>query len=392
MPRQEPLYQWTCRVTSRLPTLTPCQARVLALWSFGIVLCRRCALSAVVLTLSQLLHLKENTLRQRLREFYQEAARKRGTRRLSLDASVCFAPLLQWAAGDAQRVALALDVTNLADRFHVLAIAVLCRGGAVPVAWTVLRGNEPGEWNPHWQRLLELIAAAFVEENASRSQENRTERTVTVLTDRGLESDVLFLAIKAAGFHPLMRLKSGGTFRPQGWRRFHRLSNFAPDFGTRFRAEGELYKTKSLACTLLACRAEGCDEAWLLATDLESAEAGWYAMRSWIEHGFKLVKRGGWQWQHTRMSDPARVERLWVAIALATLWVLEAGAAAEPLDPPPGRRTHSLFTQGVCAILIGLLQGRLVTGRLPDDTWPQLPHRPNRLTRNQFQQGQDTYP
>ena len=43
-----------------------------------------------------------------------------------------------------------------------------------------------------------------------------------------------------------------------------------------------------------------------------------YGLRAWIEQGFKKIKGGGWQWHSTRMTDPARVERLWLAIVLAT--------------------------------------------------------------------------
>jgi hypothetical protein len=45
---------------------------------------------------------------------------------------------------------LALDPTLFEDRFTVLAISVLYRSCAVPVMWTVLPGNEPGAWEPHW--------------------------------------------------------------------------------------------------------------------------------------------------------------------------------------------------------------------------------------------------
>jgi hypothetical protein len=41
-------------------------------------------------------------------------------------------------------------------------------------------------------------------------------------------------------------------------------------------------------------------------------------MRTWIECGFKDTKRGGWQWHQTKMKDPERAARLWVAIAVAT--------------------------------------------------------------------------
>lgn len=385
MPRQELLYQWTDRVTSRMPTLSPCQARVLALWSFGMMLCRRCSLSAVALALSDVLDRPENTLRQRLREHYLDADGKRGRGRKQLDASVCFAPLLRWAVGDAERVALAIDVTNLGDRFHVLTVAVLCRGGAVPVAWAVLPGGAPGAWNVHWRRLLGCVTDAL------QPGPLGSGRTVVVLSDRGLESAALYEAIVAAGFHPLMRLKSGGTFRPNGWKRFHRLERFAPAVGGRYRFDGELYHSVRLRCQLLACRAEGCESPWLLATDLDSAEAGWYAFRAWVEQGFKDVKSDGWQCERTRMVDPARLERHWVAVALATLWALEAGAAADPIEPPDWR-PHSLFAKGLSVILAGLLRGRLVTGRLPDDPWPEPPDRPKHLNKHEFEHRHDTYP
>ncbi|MEZ5602471.1 MAG: hypothetical protein R3F36_16745 [Candidatus Competibacteraceae bacterium] len=45
---------------------------------------------------------------------------------------------------------------------------------------------------------------------------------------------------------------------------------------------------------------------WLILTDLPptAANVGWYGFRAWIEHGFKKIKRGGWQWQYTRMMIP----------------------------------------------------------------------------------------
>ena len=50
---------------------------------------------------------------------------------------------------------LAVDVTNLGDRFHVLCISVVVRGVAIPVAWKVLLGGMKDPWNPHWQDLAE---------------------------------------------------------------------------------------------------------------------------------------------------------------------------------------------------------------------------------------------
>jgi hypothetical protein len=81
----------------------------------------------------------------------------------------------------------------------------------------------------------------------------------------------------------------------------------------------------------MACWEEGYEEPWFLVTDLEpdQAEVLWYGMRSWIEGGFKLLKRGGWQWQATRMTEPDRVERLWLVLAVATRYVLAVGGEAD---------------------------------------------------------------
>ena len=55
-------------------------------------------------------------------------------------------------------------------------------------------------------------------------------------------------------------------------------------------------------------------------------------MRSWIEGGFKLLKSGGWEWQATRITDPDRVERLWLVLAVATRYVLAVGGEADAAE------------------------------------------------------------
>jgi hypothetical protein len=375
MPRHEPLYQWADRVANHFPELSRPTAFGLAPWAYGMALAHACALTAVALHLAPLLGQAVNTLRQRLRAFYQPAARKAGRGRTELDPAVCCAPLVRWvtAGWAARRVALALDVTNCGDRFHVLACAIAYRGCAVPVAWAVLPGGRKGAWHPHWCALLDRVAAAL-----------GPGWEAVVLTDRGLESARLFRAIAARGLHPLMRVKAGGTFQPAGWSRPYRLGAFAARDGARFAAAGLAYAEDRLPCTLLACRVAGCAEPWLLLTDLAPAAAApcWYAYRSWVEQGFKVLKSGGWDWEATRITAPDRAARQWVALAVATLWLIEVGGAAEtqarpetvpPLPKPAPRRGRPprLFRVGLGLIVAGLLAGRLPVGRFLPEAWPE---------------------
>src|ERR1041385_5898474 len=119
------VYQWTEGVTTHMPHLSKPQARVLALWSLGMVLARSCALTAVSTFLAQGLERKANTVRQQLREFCYEAAAKRGGPRQEVRVETCFAPLLAWVVSwwEGHQVALALDATTLGQRFVVLVIS-----------------------------------------------------------------------------------------------------------------------------------------------------------------------------------------------------------------------------------------------------------------------------
>jgi hypothetical protein len=177
MTRCDAFYQWRATVATHLPHLTKPQSTVLALWSFGMVLAHSCALTAVAGFMADLCGQTDNTMRQRLREWCYDAADKRGTHRISLDVSSCFVPLLRWVLSlwQGTRLALALDATSLGDRFVVLVVSVLYRGCALPVAWTVLPANTPGEWRREWLWLLRMLQPAI-----PRSF------FVVVLADRGL--------------------------------------------------------------------------------------------------------------------------------------------------------------------------------------------------------------
>src|SRR5205807_9605050 len=124
-----------------------------------------------------------HALRKRLAEFYKEAPAKsgvkQGIKRRDFDVTTCFAPLLRWVLSlwSGRYLALAIDVTNLGERFHVLCVSVVVAGVGIPVAWKILLGGTKEPWNPHWQALLRQLKKAVP-----------ADWTVIVLSDRGLES------------------------------------------------------------------------------------------------------------------------------------------------------------------------------------------------------------
>jgi hypothetical protein len=203
MPRQKPwygrkaLHQWTHEVATAFPHLPHPQAAGLATWSFGMVLAKSCALTAVAFFLAKLLAQKVLSLRQRLREFYLEAPAKKGTRRRDLDVSACFGPLLRWLLRDwkGQHLALAIDASTLGRLFTVLCISVVYRGCAIPVAWKIVPATAKGAWKEPWLALLDqfqgLVPAGW---------------SVIVLADRGLYAKWLFAGIRKLGWHPLLRI------------------------------------------------------------------------------------------------------------------------------------------------------------------------------------------
>src|SRR6266705_4183467 len=380
--------QWLTTIMQHLSPLSKPQATVLAMWSFGMVLARSCALTAVSQLLAAGMRRQEQTVRQQLREWYYDVPRKRGPKRQALHVETCFAPLLGWVVSwwQGTQLALALDATTLGTRLTVLAISVVYRGWAIPVAWTVLPATAKHAWRREWWRMLRQVRR-----DIPRSW------TVLVLADRGLDARWLFRRITRLGWPPFLRINTGGTFRPTGPVRGVPLKTLGPEPGTMWQGTGIAFKGRhrQLHCTLLACWEAGYKDPWLILTDLppEASTACWYGLRAWIEQGFKITKRAGWQWHRTHMTKPERAARLWLAVAVATLWLLSVGGEADEtipastvpdiiaLVPTPRRmrratrvRLVSVFRQGWIRILVALLnQAPLPIGRFIPEPWPVVP-------------------
>src|SRR4051812_12847832 len=302
---------------------------------------------------------------------------------VQVDVERCFAPLLRRVLGwwQGRELAPAVDATAHREDVVALVVSVLHRGSAIPVAWAVLPGNAPGAWMGPILRLLRRLRPAVP-----------PGWTVLVLADRGLWSPRLWRRIRRLGWHPLLRIQRRTTIAPDGRERCPAGALVRP--GEAWVGRGRLGwpKGRRLTVTLVAAWTTAQEEPWVVVTDLppDRVGVGWYALRMWVELGFRALKGLGWQWQRSRRTDPARVARHWLVLAVASLWVLAHGTRVEDAHErglPPARlrappapragarpRRISLVRLGVQWLRHLLARGRLWRRLwLAPEPWPQPP-------------------
>lgn len=366
LPREA--YPFFAAIATYLPDLRPAHQRGLAWWVLGAVLAKSACQSAVLRELGALPGAPStHALRQRLREWGYAGAAKAAPCQTELAVTACFAPLLRWVLAwwHGTALALAVDVTMQRDRFAVIVVAVLYRGCAIPVAWHVLPANQGGAWMTPLVALLAHLAPAVP-----------ATHTVLVLADRGLWSPRLWQAIRRHGWHPLLRVQTHTSFRPQGAPR-QRAAALVPGPGHAWVGAGMAFKHRPtrLPATLVVVWEPEAAEPWVVLTDLDpdAIGVGWYGLRMWAELGFRVLKRLGWGWEQTRRTDPARIGRHWLVLAVATLWVLATGTRVEEAElrgvapanlrvarPPAPRqrpRRASVFALGLQVLHRSLMRG-----------------------------------
>jgi Transposase DDE domain len=319
-----------------------------------------------------------------------------------VDVQTCFADLLRgilqgWEGK--QELALALDASTLGERFTVLNISVVYRGCGIPIAWKIIKAQQEGEWRAYWEEMLACLAGIVAQ-----------DWMVIVMADRGLYAPWLYQAIQRLGWHPMLRVKEDLSFRVQG------EENFSP-MGTRVERRGRGWGGKGewsehgerMQGTVLIRWEKGYEEKLVVVTDLGEREgnAAWYQMRFWIEDEYKDHKSGGWGWEQTKMEDPRRAERLWLAMAVAMLMAVMVGGQEEakeqeqkcqktrkllgkrrvgrppkPIQRPRGRE-QSCLMRGQQAIQAAVIRGEEVPrGHVVTEAWPKQTYAVSKPTKS----------
>ena len=327
LPRE--CYQMQKTIETHLPHLSQPQLTGLVLWVCGAILAGSACQNAVASALSP--WGRWNNLRQYLREWLYDGSDRTSPCQTQLDVTLCFAPLLRWVLAwwRSGRLALAIDPTLKGDQTTAIVISVLYRSCAIPVAWRIHKATQRGSWMDPTVELLKELAPAVPR-----------EMTVIVLCDRGISSPKLWQQIRSqslpparpGGWHPGMRYRKNITFCADGGKRLP-AQRFVSRPDTAWIGRGTAFSTPKAKrrCTLLVVWYVEQEEPWIILTDLPPKEVGvsWYALRFWIELGFKAIKSLGWQWDKTRRTDPARISRHWLVLSVATLLALAYGTRVE---------------------------------------------------------------
>jgi DDE family transposase len=213
---------------------------------------------------------------------------------------------------------LLLDGSTVGRGCIALLVSVAYRGRALPLAWVVVRGSK-GHLSDdvHLQLLHQLFPLV------PRAAQ------VVLLGDGEFDSLLFQQTVRAAGWIYVCRTACHLPIQIDGeWLTIGDLARspgvclLVPDVRFTTQAYGPI--------NLIAWWEHGYAKPLFLVTNAELCEeaCAWYRRRFGIETLFGDQKSRGFQLHKSHLSDPLRLARLLIAVALAYLWIVYLGTVA----------------------------------------------------------------
>jgi hypothetical protein len=331
---------WEREVGRLLPTLGVRPRRTLALLSLGIALAAHCTLSRAATLVGGRAQIPSTE--RRFRRFVGNARVDVAALRPALVGA-----LVGYSRG--ATIWLALDDTTQGKTprgaaLKLLAVRLLYRQRAIPLVWVCFR---PGAAPAPYQTLIDGLLAAVAAHVPPATR-------VVLLTDRGLSWPATIRRCRALNWSFLCRVQDqtrcrlpDGTVRP--------LRDLVHDPDLRWLGVAEVFKKAGwLPASVVAIWRRDAGQRWLLVTDLPPSlrRTAEYRRRTWVEESFRDDKSHGFQWEASRVRDPARMDRLLLALQLAMCFVLAHGtrvlkAGLRAWFERRDRRELSVFTLGL---------------------------------------------
>jgi hypothetical protein len=270
-----------------------------------------------------------------------------------IDVWRLFGSWVPFVVGDRKEIVAALDWTEYdADDHSTLVLSMITtHGRATPLLWkTVVKSKLKNKRGSHEDVLLERFREVLPE-----------GVKVTVLADRGFGDQAMYELLKdQLGLDFVVRFRGVVKVTSAEGERRSAVA-WTPNNGRSLLLRGARVTKAGRELGAVVClKAKGMKEAWHLATshgDKTAAEiVALYSKRFTIEESFRDQKnlRFGMGLSETRISSPARRDRMLLvsAIAIALLTILGAAGEAIGIDKylktnTVKHRTLSLLNQGL---------------------------------------------
>jgi len=227
-----------------------------------------------------------------------------------------YAALLRGTLGEFPdgRLHLAFDTTMLWGGFCVVQASLAYRGRSVPVAWKVMRHKSASVAFGGYRWVLVCAARVLA------------GREVVLLADRGfIHVELPRWVRRTPGWHCRIRCKRGiGLFGKDGKRLVLRLSA-----GEVRYYEGVFLGAARVPVSLAVGWEKGAREPWIVVSDGPAGPGTLrdHGLRFSIKEGFLDRTSGGFRWESSRLRDARALQRLCLAMAVATLVLVCQGVA-----------------------------------------------------------------
>jgi len=299
---------WEAEVSRVLSSVGERQRRALALFSLGVAVAKHCGLARVAAVVPGLAVVPSIT-----RRFERLLA----NRRLDVRAARAAVVAEVLGAGRGQTLWLALDETHqgrteTGARLGMLALRLVYRERAIPLAWVCYQpGKAPARFPILVGRLIDEVAALVP-----------PGTQVVLMTDRGLSWPSLLDRCRRVGWSFLCRVQRQTRVETADGHDAA-IGDLAPRPGTRWRGRGRAFlKAGWRDLNLVAVWRRGDKDPWLLVTDLAPTwvRCTQYRHRMDEEESFRDDKSSGFDWDASRVRDPAHMDRLLLVLQLAALF------------------------------------------------------------------------
>lgn len=262
-----------------------------------------------------------------------------------IDPHLIYRFLLQDALSDwptDQPYYVALDTSDLGNGYILIRTALIYRGRAIPISWDVIKHGSTSVSYPRYEPVLEQVLNILPK-----------GANIIFLADRGFAHKKFIEFCAKHQVHFRIRIKSDTLIK---WpdRRVMNVNALRPPKGeAHFYQEVFIIADEIGPINLAVAYARDGKEPWYIMTDQKAdvQTLDEYALRFDIEENFLDDKSNGFQVESSRVKDESALSRLFLVLAVATLYFTTVGVGVVHLKKRRWVDTH--WDRGISYFQIG---------------------------------------